>query len=253
MPRRPRPTILLGISAVIVAMAAGFVSAGNHGTRAPAPQLLADDFTDEPTGDHDDLTYSSLPDGRSLTHAAIARARAIALEHSEVRAWIAGGRTRIVLVRDHGPFEPDDVPVGDPCIDVACIDVTLYSYDTDRLLDVFVDPARAQVLRLEPGRGQPPLSLAERRRAHRLAERDQRVRALVGTRRHGHPAVLAKPMWPSGTCNRHRCATVIFTFGNVSETGIGRTLNVLVDLSAERVLDRTRIRCTPTCRWGWQR
>jgi hypothetical protein len=145
------------------------------------------------------------------------------------------------------------VPAGDPCSDLACIDVTLYSYDRDRLLNVFVDPARAQVVRLEPGRGQPPLSVVERRAAHRMAERDPRVRALVEGRRHGHPAVLAKPMWPSGTCDRHRCATVIFTLGRVSETGIGRTLNVLVDLSAKRVLDRTPIRCTPECSWGWKR
>lgn len=231
---------------LIAAVAAGALAAPSLvGLNAdPAP-----DRTIEHTGDLAGARYRTLPDPvRSLDDERTARA--VALRDARVGRVTAGQRSAIVLVRPYGPFRPGEVPPADPCATVACYDVTIYLYGEDRVLEVFVDAARERVLRIRRTTGKPPLSAAEGRLAHRLAERDGEVAGLVAGSPHTHPG-LAKPMWPGGVCDRHRCTTVIFYLGDTARTGIGRQLNVLVDLSARAILERTPITCDPACRIGW--
>ena len=154
-------------------------------------------------------------------------------------------------MRPYGPFPAGDVSGDDPCLSRACVDVTVVFPPTPLALEVYVDARTARVVRVERTPGPPPLSPGERRLAHRIAEADPEVLVLVAGEPHRHPSVLTKPLWPAGVCDVHRCGTVIFTFGDMPRTGIGRQLNVLVDMTTRTVLERRPITCRPDCSVGW--
>jgi hypothetical protein len=174
------------------------------------------------------------------------RARAIraALAAPAVRDRIAGTRFRVVAVERAAPYERHAACAG-------CIVVTIYSYARDGVLAVTVSPRGLEVRRVARGGARPPLSAAERREVHRLAEGDREVRAMLGASPHAHPA-LASPLWPDGgPCDRHRCASVVFLLDGIARSGIGRQLHVLVDLSRRTILGRKPLTCDPECRVGW--
>lgn len=188
-------------------------------------------------------TREVLPDADgapTLARADAARATAVARTAERVRALLDGTRHRVLMVR------PDEE--GCP----SCVHVTYYVYTRDVVVNVVVDRATWAIARVEQGRGQPPLSLAEQRRAHALAEAAPGVRALIGDDPHAHPG-LARPMWPrGGICDIHRCASVTFMFDGLAATGVGRQVHALVDLSADRVLDHIAQWCDPECVLGWE-
>ena len=221
------------------------------------PPLFADQdgaarasiYAEEPIGDIPGMRYVTLPDQPGLTGVERRRARGAALGDPGVRAAIGAQRASVVLIRPYGPA--DDLAFTDPCVRTPCVNATIYLYESNEILDVYLSGA-GRVLRIERGRGQPPLSPAERRRAHRLAEADREVVELLARQPHTHPAVLTKPMWPAGVCDVHRCGTVLFMLGDFARTGIGRELAVTVDLSSGAIVSRTQIECSPDCRVGWR-
>jgi hypothetical protein len=240
--------LVLAIAALSVPAALTLPHLLPIGERGPAPDPS---LADEPVGNLPGVRYEAVPDVAPPSAHAQASARRAALAHPAVTR--GASRAHVAMIRPYGPFRPGEVPARDPCAATACLTVTVYLYASDSAIDLTYDPARDRVVRVEPSSGPPPLSEHERGRAHTLAEADPDVLALVRGEPHRHPAILTKPMWPAGVCDRHRCGTVIFTFGDLPETGIGRQLNVVVDLSANAIVERRQITCMPECRVGWER
>lgn len=75
---------------------------------------------------------------------------------------------------------------------------------------------------------------------------------MIGAQRHEH-AVLAYPMYPdNGVCAVDRCASVVFQLGAMRVSGIGREIDVLIDLDSARVIERSAIACDESeCHARW--
>jgi len=242
VPARPR------LGAVAVALLAAVVPAiavavlTNPGERASERA-----GGHEPLGRLPGVVYRSIPADPGVDPGAARAAARAALLDPVVARRLAGARSRPLLFRAYGP-DPD-LPAGDPCRRVSCVAVTFYDYDADLVLEAVVT-ARGRVVEVRTSRGQPPLAGLERREAHRLAHAS--LPRALRREPHAHPG-LAKPMWPeAGPCARHRCATVVFLLDDLATTGIGRQVNVVVDLSRRRVVESVRIRCAPACVRGWR-
>lgn len=241
---RRDPRVLFGavaIGIVVGLIPSQILSVRTTSARDDAPTL-------EPAGNFPGMRYRAVHDAPGLAPSIVQRARRAAITHPAI---LRMGEPEVVAVRAYGPFARGEVSADDPCRARACVNVTVALPPTPAAFEVFVSARSGRVLAVERSADPPALSPAERRRAHRIAEDDPQARALVSGEPHRHPAALTKPMWPSGICDLHRCGTVIFTFGDLAETGIGRQLNVLVDVTTGRVLERTQITCRPACAVGW--
>lgn len=245
---------LVVLAALVVSFTTGAVRILGSGAPVRVSAQGADAI--DPSGQDPNTVTVTLADGDGdgpLPPSVEERSNALSvLDASRSSITALGERHEVVLVRAVGPaFAGESIDLSDPCSARRCIDVTVYLYPSDRVLDVFV--AQGRVVRTTFSRGQPPLDESERARAHMFADADADVVDHLAGERHTH-LVLAYPMWrDTSPCDEHRCASVVYPLDSLATTGIGREATIVVDLSAMRIVERLYLRCAPECVPGWSR
>lgn len=236
----------LAISIVVVIVGGGLLA--RPLLSEPRDVVSVADLRD-PDPDHDEgAVTESIPDDDVQQPTASERARALAAAkvHEPV-ARLLRERNEPVLLRTYAPADGET----GPCSTRRCIEVTFYLYRSNVVLDVLMSAAEMRVISTTSSRGQPPLSLAEQARAHRIADGDADLRAHLGNEAHVH-AVLAYPMWrDTAPCDVDRCASVVYPMDRMLSEGIGRQATVVVDLSTLRIVERIYLTCTPDCEPRW--
>jgi hypothetical protein len=185
-----------------------------------------------------------------LTPRELARADSIVRSDGRVRAFLAGGRSRLIAIQFLAVKLPRDPPTQDGVQPRRTADALLYRYDTNQGMRALVDIGKGAVIDIAPVPGESvPINNDEVAEAARLALADPRVIRLFGDRMPAFRVQTGPPTREDAgqprieglrtvgatrkdPCYRRRCVVLFFHVDN-KYVQMNR---VYVDLISQRVL-----------------